>query len=86
MLLGLCTFNLGGPFLPKVIDGVTCLVEPSATTAPLAVAGSQYCKECVQYSRTEWSSSQNDKDMLSAATERDSERPTEVYILLYGSY
>ena len=35
---------------------------------------------------TECSSSQNDKDMFSAATERDSEKPTEVYIFIYGSY
>ncbi len=76
----------GFSFLPTVTDGVTCLVEPPATTELLAVLRTQYSRgfakyRCIKYTKTECSSSQDDDDdenRLSAPTERDSERPMEI--------
>ncbi len=85
-------------FLPTVTDGVICLVEPSATTELLAVVSTPYSRDftkcsSLKYTKKEFSSSSSqdddiDEDTLSAATERDPERPTGgIHLnIMYGSY
>lgn len=76
----------GFSFLPTVTDGVICLVEPPPTTELLAVVSTQYSRDFAKYSSLKYtetvcysSSKDDDTDTLFAATERDPEKPTEVY-------